>query len=40
MIAWMVLTVAFIAVIALLYRKVTRTSKQEADEHKDETPPY
>jgi cbb3-type cytochrome oxidase subunit 3 len=37
---WMILTVAFIAIIALLYRRVTRASKQEADERKDETPPY
>lgn len=40
LVAWMILTVVFIAIIALLYRKVTRASKQEADEHKDETPPY
>jgi len=40
LIAWMILTVAFIAVIALLYRRVTRANKREADERKDETPPY
>ncbi|MGH9878336.1 MAG: hypothetical protein ACRD3Z_01360 [Nitrososphaerales archaeon] len=40
LIAWMILTVVFIGIIALLYRRVTRVSKQEADERKDETPPY
>ena len=40
LVAWMILTVVFIGVIALLYRRVTRASKREADERKDETPPY
>ncbi len=38
--AWIVVTVVFITVIGLLYRKVSRAKKQETDERKDETPAY
>ncbi len=38
--AWFVVTLVFIIVIGLLYRKVSRAKKQEADERKDETPAY
>ncbi len=38
--AWIVVTIVFITVIGLLYRKVSRAKKQEADERKDETPAY
>ena len=39
-VSWMILTVIFIGIVALLYRRVTGKNKQEADEHKDETPAY
>jgi len=38
--AWIVVTLVFIAVIGLLYRRVARAKKQEADEGRDETPTY
>ncbi len=40
LIAWIVVTIIFIVVIGLLYRKVSRAKKQEADERKDETSAY
>ena len=40
LIAWIVVTFVFIAVIGVLYRRVARSKKQEADERKDETPAY
>ena len=38
--AWIVVTLVFIAVIGLLYRRIARTKKQEVDEGRDETPTY
>jgi len=40
LVAWIVVTFVFIAVIGVLYRRVARAKKQEADERKDETPAY
>ena len=39
LVAWIVVTFVFIAVIGVLYRRVARAKKQ-ADERKDETPAY
>ncbi len=40
LVAWIVVTIVFITVIGLLYRKVSRTKKHGADERRDETPAY
>ncbi len=40
LVAWIITTIVFITVIGLLYRRVSRAKKQEADERKDETPAY
>jgi len=40
LVAWVVVTFVFIAVISILYRRFARAKKREADGHKDETPAY
>ena len=40
LISWIIVTIVFIVIVGVLYRKVTKTKKQEPDERKDETPPY
>ncbi|MFQ5920759.1 MAG: hypothetical protein ACE5JV_01930 [Nitrososphaerales archaeon] len=38
--AWMIVTLIFIIVIGILYRRVSRAKEPAEDEHKDETPAY
>ncbi|MFQ5941236.1 MAG: hypothetical protein ACE5KA_06030 [Nitrososphaerales archaeon] len=38
LVAWVIVTIAFIAIVAVLYSKISREKKM--DETKDETPAY
>jgi cbb3-type cytochrome oxidase subunit 3 len=40
LIAWIIVTIAFIAVVAFLYTKVSRARAKKIDENKDEAPAY
>lgn len=40
LIMWVIVSIAFIAIVALLYTKVSRTRARKIDENKDETPTY